>query len=265
MILVTQAQHQKQHGQYVTHQPRIGRTLNAHGRQPEPAEDQCRGQQQAYRRGHHQRQQRRNRVTDPAQNLGKQNKHQQQRHDQHHHAGIAHRLFEHVHRRAQCLQGRPRQQAAQYRRQQADQCTEGQRSTRDLLDHRRFPRPPGLADQHRRARPQADHQGNKEEHDGKHPRHRRQRLSTQQLPDIDPVKGAGEALQKVGQHHGRQKDQVDPPQRPLRRGLHKHSAWKNNQRGLYRKCIRMFLSNIITARRFKVVSAVFRLRFVTVF
>ena len=118
------------------------------------------------------------------------------------------------------MQRLARKQAAEHRRNQTHQRAQGQGRTGNHLDQPGFLGTPCLADQHRRAGPQADHQGDKEKHDGEHARHRRQRLGAEHLPDVDTVEGAGKTLQEVGQHHGCQKDQVDLPQRALHRALH---------------------------------------------
>ena len=220
VVFVAQAQDQKQHRQGVTHQPGIHRTLDAHGRQADPAANQRRRQQQAHQGGDHQRQERRNRVADPTQQLGIEDEHQQQRHDQHHHLGVAHRIVEHVHRRAQRLQRRARKQAAQHGGHQAHQRAQGQGGTGDRLDQPGLLGAPCLADQYRGARPQADHQSDKEKHDGKHPRHRSQRLGAEHLANVNAVEGTGKALQEIGQHHRCQEQQVDLPQGALPSNVH---------------------------------------------
>ena len=135
------------------------------------------------------------------------------------------------------MQRRTREHVAHQGGNQPDQQAQGQGGAGNLLDHCGFTGAPRLPDQHRGTRAQADHQRDKEKHNGKHARHRRQRLRTQHLPDVNAIQRAGDVLQKVEQHHRRQKDQVDLPQRPLRRFLHNLNTSKQSSEGLYRTWI----------------------------
>ena len=187
MVLANQPQRQPRHRRQVAREPRIRGTLNAQLRQAEPATNEGRRQRQPDTGRHHQRQQWRHRIADPAQQLRKQHKNQQRRQNPHHHVGVRHRIVQDIRGRPQPRQRLPRKHTAQHRRDQTDQYTQQQRRPGNRLDQMRLTRPPGLADQHPRTRAEADHQRDKEEHHRKHPRHRRQRLSAKHLADVNAV------------------------------------------------------------------------------
>lgn len=136
--------------------------------------------------------------------------------------GIRHRIVQHIPRRPQPHQRRPRKHTAQHRRHQADQQAQQQRRPGNRLHQMRLPRAPRLANQHPGARTEADDQGDKEKHDGKHARHRRQGLGAEHLADVNAVDGAGHGLQEIRQHHRREEQQVGFPERALGTGWGLH-------------------------------------------
>ncbi|CAI8801194.1 hypothetical protein EMIT0P253_210067 [Pseudomonas sp. IT-P253] len=221
MALANQPPGQPAHCRQVARQPGIRRALNPHHRQPEPTANQRWRQRQPNTRRHHQRHQRRHRVAHPTQQLGEQHVHQQRRHDPHHHVGVGHSVVEYVCRRSQALQGSSCEHATQYRGHQADDCPQQQGGCGDGFHQMRFPRAPGLADEHTRTRAEADDQGDEEKYDGEHARYGCQSLGAEHLADIDAVDGARHGLEEIGENHGGEEKEVGFPEGVLGgRGLH---------------------------------------------
>ena len=76
----------------------------------------------------------------------------------------------------------------------------------------RLTRAPGLADEHARARAEADDQGDEEEDDREHAGHGSQGLGTEHLADVDAVDGARHGLEEIGEDHGGEEKEVGFPE-----------------------------------------------------
>ena len=210
-----QAPRQPAHRRQVTDQPGKRRTLNPHRRQPHPAANQRRRQRQPDTGRDHQRQQRRQGIAHPAQQLGEQHEHQQRRHEPQHHMGIRHRIVQHIRRRPQPHQRRPRKHTPHHCRDQTDQQAQQQGRPGDGLHQMLLPCAPGLPDQHPRPRAEADDQGDEEKHDGEHAGHGGQGLGAEHLANVNAVDGAGHGLKEIRQDHGGEKQEVGFPEGAL--------------------------------------------------
>ena len=186
-------------------------------RQTRPATNERGREHQPNARGNQQRVERCDRIAHPAQHGRGQQKHEQAGHGNQDDAGVLRGVLQNVGRSAQRTQHGAGKAAAEHRHKHTKHHAHGERGTGHGTHTVDLACTPGLANQHRGARTQPDHEGDEKEHDREETRDRRQRFHAQHLTEVDVVERARERLQDVARQHGSEEHRKHTPKRACAR------------------------------------------------